>query len=77
MDNYAASRRNDEDRSAVVRSVVDRMGDEWSVIVICRLGSKPVASTSCDALDRWTDEPVDVIRAACADYDDRMHTYAG
>lgn len=128
MNNHEASRCDDEDRSAVVRSVLDRMGDKWSVIVICRLGAgsrrfnelrreaggitqrmlsstlrglerdgvvsrtvHPTVPPRVDyaltatghsllqivqALARWTDGHVDVIRAARADYDERMQTYA-
>ncbi|MGP4020607.1 winged helix-turn-helix transcriptional regulator [Saccharopolyspora sp. 5N708] len=31
----------DEARSALVRSLLGRIGDKWSVIVICKLGSQP------------------------------------
>ncbi|MFD3590755.1 winged helix-turn-helix transcriptional regulator [Streptomyces sp. NPDC058683] len=44
VDNHEESRCNDEDRSAVVRSVLDRIGDKWSVIVIRRLGPGPCRS---------------------------------
>ena len=30
------------DRTAVLRDVLDRIGDKWSVIVICRLDSQPM-----------------------------------
>ncbi|MFE6722002.1 winged helix-turn-helix transcriptional regulator [Streptomyces albidoflavus] len=31
----------DEERTALVRDVLSRMGDKWSVLVICRLGCGP------------------------------------
>ncbi|MEU2925770.1 helix-turn-helix domain-containing protein [Streptomyces sp. NPDC007251] len=30
-----------EERAAFVRDILDRIGDKWSVIVICRLGKGP------------------------------------
>jgi DNA-binding HxlR family transcriptional regulator len=113
------------ERAVFVRGILDRIGDKWSVIVICRLGKRPhrfnelrratdgitqrmlsstlrglerdgiVARTVhttvppsveysltetgrtlldvVQALARWTDRHVDVIRAARADYDQRTH----
>ncbi|MFD3564078.1 winged helix-turn-helix transcriptional regulator [Streptomyces sp. NPDC058686] len=117
-----------EERAAFVRDILDRIGDKWSVIVICRLGKGPhrfnelrrasdgitqrMLSSTLRALERdgivtrtvhptvpprveyaltgtgrtlldvvkalarWTDQHVDVIRAARADYDQRTHTTA-
>ena len=31
----------DEERAVLVREILDRIGDKWSVIVICRLGRYP------------------------------------
>jgi DNA-binding HxlR family transcriptional regulator len=116
------------ERAVFVRGILDRIGDKWSVIVICRLGKRPhrfnelrratdgitqrmlsstlrglerdgiVARTVhttvppsveysltatgrtlldvVQALARWTDRHVDVIRAARADYDQRTHATA-
>ena len=30
-----------DERGAFVRNVLDRIGDKWSVLVICRLGERP------------------------------------
>ncbi|MEV6741441.1 helix-turn-helix domain-containing protein [Streptomyces sp. NPDC051104] len=116
------------ERAAFVRDILDRIGDKWSVIVICRLGKGPhrfnelrrtsdgitqrMLSSTLRALERdgivtrtvhptvpprveyaltetgrtlldvvkalarWTDQHVDVIRAARADYDQRTHATA-
>ncbi|GAA3083233.1 helix-turn-helix domain-containing protein [Pseudonocardia yunnanensis] len=116
------------ERAGFVRDILDRIGDKWSVIVICRLGTGPhrfnelrrategitqrMLSSTLRALERdgivsrtvhptvpprveyaltetgrtlldvvtalarWTDQHVDVIRAARADYDDRTHATA-
>ncbi|MEU2718387.1 helix-turn-helix domain-containing protein [Streptomyces sp. NPDC007205] len=117
-----------QERAAFVRDILDRIGDKWSVIVICRLGKEPhrfnelrrasdgitqrMLSSTLRALERdgivtrtvhptvpprveyaltetgrtlldvvkalarWTDQHVDVIRAARADYDQRTHATA-
>lgn len=121
----AAISHSPAERAVFVRGVLDRIGDKWSVIVICRLGKRPhrfnelrratdgitqrmlsstlralerdgiVARTVrptvppsveysltetgrtlldvVQALARWTDRYVDIIRAARADYDQRTH----
>jgi len=116
------------ERAAFVRDILDRIGDKWSVIVICRLGkghhrfnelrrasdgiTQRMLSSTLRALERdgivtrtvhptvppcveyaltetgrtlldvvkalarWTDQHVDVIRAARANYDQRPHATA-
>ncbi|MER6121913.1 helix-turn-helix domain-containing protein [Streptomyces sp. NPDC001795] len=116
------------ERAAFVRDIFDRIGDKWSVIVICRLGkgshhfnelrrasdgiTQRMLSATLRALERdgivtrtvhptvpprveyaltetgrtlldvvkalarWTDQHVDVIRAARVDYDQRTHATA-
>jgi DNA-binding HxlR family transcriptional regulator len=116
------------ERAAFVRDILDRIGDKWSVIVICRLGkghhrfnelrrasdgiTQRMLSSTLRALERdgivtrtvhptvpprveyaltetgrtlldvvkalarWTDQHVDVIRAARVDYDQRPHATA-
>jgi DNA-binding HxlR family transcriptional regulator len=124
----SANRHSAAERTVFVRGILDRIGDKWSVIVICRLGKRPhrfndlrratdgitqrmlsstlrglerdgiVARTVhptvppsveysltetgrtlldvVQALARWTDRHVDVIRTARADYDQRTHATA-